>query len=200
MVCGYADIVKPAVNDMDKVKIIVEQCTKLEKASGVKLHRNPQSGKCKLLPMGKWISKLNQNMVMYDFIKLTDMLDVMGVKLSAKYQLTRAKNSDIITEKVKKITNMWCAGRFMALMERAHAINSNVLSTVWFRASSIPLRQTNINSINKAVKSWILQDQFNCKISNQIMYRGIEDSSLGLFHVKSSAEAHLLCSFLETAP
>ena len=38
VVCGYTDDVKPVVNDMDEVKIIVEQCTKLEKASGVKLH------------------------------------------------------------------------------------------------------------------------------------------------------------------
>ena len=77
VVCGYADDVKPMVNNMDEVKIIVEQCTKLEKASGVKLHRNPQSGKCKLLPLGKWIDKLNQNMVPYDFIKLTNTLDMM---------------------------------------------------------------------------------------------------------------------------
>ena len=141
------------------------------------------------------INKLQQNMVPYDFIKLTDTLDVMGVKLCAKYQLTRAKNSDIITSKVKNITNMWHAGRFMALTERAHMINSNVLSTVWFHASSIPLRKNDINSINKAVKSWILQDQFNRKISNQIMYRGIEEGGLGLFHVKSCAEAHLIHSF-----
>ena len=79
-VVGYVDDVKPAVNNMEEVKIIVDQCTKLEKASGVKLHRSPLSGKCKLLPMGKWNNKLKQEMIPYDFIKLTESLDVMEVK------------------------------------------------------------------------------------------------------------------------
>ena len=87
----------------------------------------------------------------------------------------------------------------MALTEHAHAVNSKILSKVWFRMSSIPLRQVDIRNINRAIKSWILQDQFNRKISNQIMYRGTEDGGLGLLHVQSRAEAHLLWTFLETA-
>ena len=85
VVCSYGDDVKPFMNNMDKVKIIVELCTKLEKASGVKLHRDPQSGKCKILPLGKWHDKLKQNTVPFDFIKLMDTLEVMGLKLCSKY-------------------------------------------------------------------------------------------------------------------
>ena len=59
-------------------------------------------------------------MIPYNFIKLMEGLDVMGVKLCAKYQLTRAKNSEYITEKVKNITNMWKSGWFMVLVDRAH--------------------------------------------------------------------------------
>ena len=65
--------------------------------------------------------------------------------------------------------------------------------------SSIPLRNQDIDNITKAMKSWMLQDQFNRKISDQIMYRLTEDGGFGLYHVKSRAESHLLRSFLETA-
>ena len=84
----------------------MDQCTELEKAGGVKLHRDPTSGKCKLLPIENWINKLEQHNIPYDFIKITDTLDVMGIKLCAIYTQTRAKNAEIITEKVKKISNM----------------------------------------------------------------------------------------------
>ena len=152
-ILGYVDDLKPAVNDMEEVEIIIRQCTKLEKASGVKLHREPLSGKCKMLPLGKWNNSLKQEMIPFNFIKLMETLDVMGVKLCSKYQLTRAKNSEMILDKVERITNMWRSGRVMALVDRAHALNSNVLSTVWFRTSSIPLKKKDINNLTKAMKS-----------------------------------------------
>ena len=110
VVVGYADDLKPAITSTKEVEIVVNQCTKLELASGVKLHRSPESGKCKLLPIGKWASTLTQQDIPYNFIKLSDTLNVMGVKICANYRLTRVKNAEIITEKVKNITNLWRSG------------------------------------------------------------------------------------------
>ena len=87
----------------------------------------------------------------------------------------------------------------MPLIDRAHAVNSNILSKVWFRCGSIPLRGDDIKNINKAVKNFIFQDYFNRKISELIIYRPPEEGGLGLFHVKSRSETHLIKTFLETA-
>ena len=86
-------------------------------------------------------------MIPYDFIKIMDGLDCIGIKLCSNFYLTRVKNSEFIVEKVQNITNMWKSGRHMALVDRAHALNSNVLSKVWFGASSIPLRVQDIKNI-----------------------------------------------------
>ena len=191
-VLGYADDLKPGISSLEEIDIIIEQCRKLERASGVKLHRDPKSGKCKLLPLGCWNSNLRQEMIPFDFIKITDGLDIMGVKLCSKFHMTRVKNSEYITEKVDKITNMWKSGRYMALVDRAHTLNSNVLSKVWFRTSSIPLRVQDVQGITRSMKAWMLKDQFNRNISDQIVYRPIEQGRLGLYHIQSRAESHLL--------
>ena len=109
------------------------------------------------------------------------------------------KNADVVTEKVKKMSGMWRASCFMALIDRAHAVNCKILSKIWFSTSSIPLRQDDIRHINAAIRSWILQDQISHRLSNLIMYRGIEDGGLGLLHVQSRSEAHLIRTFLEMA-
>ena len=51
---AYADDVKPAIASMNEFSIIDWGCTLLEKASGVKLHRDPSVGKVKFLPLGRW--------------------------------------------------------------------------------------------------------------------------------------------------
>ena len=198
-ILSYADDLKPTVTSMEEISPIMEQCRKLEESCGIKLHWDPDSGKCKILPLGTWKSILLQEMILCDFIKITDALDCIGVKLCSNYYLTRVKNSEIIVEKVQKITNMWKSGHHMALVDRAHALNSNVLSKVWFRSASIPLRIQDTKNIMRAIKSWMMRDQFNHNISDQIVYRPIDQGGLGLFHVQSRCEAHLLHSFLETA-
>ena len=39
---GYADDLKLSISSLDEIKTVVEQCAKLEKAGGVKLHRPHQ--------------------------------------------------------------------------------------------------------------------------------------------------------------
>ena len=68
---GYADDLKPAVTSMEEVSLVIEQCRKLEISSGVKLHHDPTSGKCKLLPLGLWRQTLTQESIPCDFIKIT---------------------------------------------------------------------------------------------------------------------------------
>jgi hypothetical protein len=50
---AYCDDVKPSVTNMAEFKTIDEACTFFEKSSGCPLHRDPASGKCKLLALGR---------------------------------------------------------------------------------------------------------------------------------------------------
>ena len=96
--------------------------------------------------------------------------------------MTRVKNNEIIVDKVQKIANMWKWGRHMALVDRSHALNAKILSKVWFRASSIPLRVQDMKSITRVIKGW----RINRNISDQIVDRPVERDGLGLYHVQRS--------------
>ena len=196
---GYADDLKIAIRTLEDLIIAVRQCTKMEMASGVRLHRSVTKGKCRLLPVGSWRESLTQSDIPFDFVKISDTLNLLGVSLCATYRLTRKRNAEIIVDKVEKISNLWRAGRFMPLIDRAHAVNSNLLSKIWFRCGSIPLRGNDIKLINKSIKNFIFQDYFNRKISHLIIFRPIEEGGLGLFHTKSRSESYLIKTFLETA-
>ena len=89
-------------------------------------------------------------------------------------------------------------GRFMALLDRAHAINSNVLSKIWYICGSILPRAQDIKAINKNLKAWLYQDLCS-KPSDVALYRPTASGGLGLLHVESRCQAVLIRSFLETA-
>ena len=68
------------------------------KASGCILHRNPASGKVKLLPLGRWKGVLQQEDLPVKYISISDHLDMVGVQLTATFSLTRKLNGDKIQE------------------------------------------------------------------------------------------------------
>ena len=56
---AYADDVKPAISSMQEFYLVDRACCRLERASGVKLNRNPDSGKVKFLALGRWRGTLS---------------------------------------------------------------------------------------------------------------------------------------------
>ena len=169
-----------------------------EKSSGCVLHRDPNSGKCKVLLLGKWRQTVRQEDIPLDYVKVSDHLDMLGVVLKATVTQTRMVNGDEIVRKVKSKVGSWQGGRFMPLSQRPCSVNCYVFSMVYFRCNSIDLRVKDFNSITSSVKSWLYKDQFE-KPEDIILYRPIELGGLGLDHLKSKANARLITSFLETA-
>ena len=86
----------------------------------------------------------------------------------------------------------------MALTMRPFSANSYALSKVWFKCSSISMRQSDISNINTAIKSWLYQDLLQ-KPGELTLYRNCKDGGLGLLNVKYRALALLIRTFMETA-
>ena len=56
---AYADDVKPSITSMQEFFLVDQACSLIERASGVKLHRDPAAGKVKFLPLGRWKGTLS---------------------------------------------------------------------------------------------------------------------------------------------
>ena len=197
-VVAYADDVKPSITSMQEFYLVDNACALLERASGVKLHRDPAAGKVKFLALGRWRGVLTQEDLPHQHIQLSDHLDFVGVELRATFIQTRKANGDQLQTKIKNTVGPWKAGKFMPITMRPYSANTYALSKVWFKCSSINLRVCDINTINSQVKSWLYQDCFE-KPSETVLYRESHDGGLGLFHVRVRAQALLIRSFLETA-
>ena len=65
-VIGYADDVKPAITTMEEFSLVDTALTMFEKASGCKVHCDPQNMKCKFLPLGRWRTTLQQAHILHD--------------------------------------------------------------------------------------------------------------------------------------
>ena len=86
----------------------------------------------------------------------------------------------------------------MPIACRPFSVNTYCLRKVWFRTSSVDLREGDIKAITSRVKSYCYQDLFQ-KPSEVLLYRRVEEGGLGLHHVQSKAQAHLIANFIQTA-
>ena len=197
-VVAYADDVKPSICSMQEFFLVDNACALLERASGLKLHRDPAAGKVKFLALGRWRGTLTQEDLPHQYIQLSNHLDFVGVELRATFTQTRKANGDQLQNKVKNTVGPWKAGRFMPLTLRPYTANTYALSKVWFKCSSLNLRVQDISTINSQVKSWLYQDCLE-KPSELVLHRKTEDGGLGLYNVKIRALALLIRTFLETS-
>ena len=131
-------------------------------------------------------------------MKLSDQLSMVGVELTASWQSTRKVNCDELRNRVKNTIGAWKSGKHMPLVCRPFSLNSYCLSKVWFRTSSVDLRQGDITDITSKCKSWCYQDLLQ-KPSEVILYREVGQGGLGLHHLESKAMAHLISTFMQTA-
>ena len=199
-VISYADDLKPAITSMEELQLVNDASALFEAASGCRLHRDPASLKCKLLPLGKWRQQLSQDDLPDDckYFVLSDHLDMVGVQLRATWIQTRKANGDIIQQRVSSTINPWRAGKFMPLTMRPWSVNTYALSKVWFRCGSVDLREGDISAISKSFKSWLYADLFE-KPSEAVMCRPVSHGGLGVNSVRYKAKATLIRTFLETS-
>jgi hypothetical protein len=197
-VVGYADDLKPAITSMAEFLMVDSASALFERSSGCKLHRDPASGKCKFLPLGRWRGTLVQEDIPCPYMVLSDHLDMLGVELKATPTQTRKANGDILQSRVKNTIGPWQAGKFMPLTQRPWSINSYALSKVWYKCNCLDLRAMDINNITSKVKAWLYADQLE-KPEEIVLYRPASQGGLGLHHVEFKAKAMLTRSFLETA-
>lgn len=197
-VMAFCDDVKPAICSLNEFSIADEAASLFEGAGGTRLHRDPNSNKCKFLPLGRWRQELQQDDIPTPYMRLTDTLDMVGVELCATWSKTRQKNGDSIKNKVSKTIGAWRAGKFMPLTARPVSANMFALSKVLFRCATVNIREGDILSINSSVKRWIYADQL-LKPAEMVLHRPVHQGGLGLVSVKYKARASLLRTFIELA-
>ena len=108
---------------MQEFLLVDKAMSLFEMSSGCKMHRDPTSGKCKFLALGRWRGTLNQEDLTCNFFSLSDHLDMLGVTLKATYTATRKVNGDELQEKIKNVVGPWRFGKFMPLTMRPHSLN-----------------------------------------------------------------------------
>ena len=195
---GYLDDCKPAITTMSEFFLVDKACRLFELSSGCRLHRDPGSNKCKMLALGRWKGTLEQEDVPLPYLRLTDHLDYLGVRLYSNYNATRRENGEILRQKVKDRIGSWKSGKFLPLTSRPWSINSFCLPRLWYRTGCLDLRVGDSNAITSSVKSWLFQDMLE-KPHEMVTYRSVELGGLGMHNVKVRAMAMLIHTFLAQA-
>ena len=193
---AYCDDVKPSITSMAEFMIVDTACSLFEKSSGCKLHRDPSTGKCKFLPLGRWKSTLQQEDIPLPYMVLSDSLEMVGVELKSTWMKSRKVNGDIIQSRVSNTVNAWKSGKFMDLTSRPWSLNTYAFSKIWYKCHTVDLRAADINSLTSKGKSWLFQDMLE-KPEPMVLFRPIHMGGLGLHEVQSKALASLIRTFME---
>ena len=135
---------------------ILDKCLKLfEQASGCRFHRDPHSQKCTVMPLGnRWMNKIKDDCPL-PFLQVTDRIDVLGISLHRTWTSTKSKTGEKILNKISILTGKWNRGRFYDLLLRPHIVNTYLLSNVWYYASVIDLKVTDVVSVQSMSNKYV---------------------------------------------
>ena len=194
---GYIDDIKTSVSNIQEFQILDRALQLFEASSGCKLHRDVNSGKCNLLPLGLW-SRWKQEDIPLSYMKITDNLSFLGVNLAQNSSKTRQMNGEALTEKVKKTIDSFKSGRFSPLTCRPHATNTYVMSKIIYRAATVELRSSDLKKIQSSIKSYVTQDML-LKPNALILFRGADEGGLDLMHTASRCQAILIKTLVDQA-
>ena len=86
----------------------------------------------------------------------------------------------------------------MPLTQRPFSANTYCMSKIWFRSTSINLRESDIKTLNSNIKSWIFADQLESP-EEIVLHRPRNKGGLNLVNLRFKALAEMIRSFLETA-
>ena len=166
----------------------LQYCSILKKPTDI------NSGKVKFLPLGRWRGTLQPDDLPVNYIKISEHLDMLGVKIKATYAQTKRINCDEMYDKLSNLTRVWKSGRYMPLSMRSWSLNSFALPLLWYKAHCIDMREGDYSRLTSCVKSWLYADMLE-KPEELLMVRDRREGGLGVHHVKSKVTAILIKSF-----
>ena len=196
-VIGFVDDLKGVITSAKEFETLDKALRLFEQASGSRLHRDPATKKCQVLPLGRW-SNWKQSDVPLDYMAVVDEINLLGVKLARNIAKTRATNGDELTKKVQTTIGCYKAGRFSPLVCRPYTANTFVMSKISYRSSVVNLRLADTNKIQAMVKQWITQHLL-LKPPEVLLFREVEEGGLALVNTAARCTANLLKNFVEQA-
>ena len=131
-------------------------------------------------------------------MRLTDKLEMVGVKLCDLWTTTRRINGESLKQKINNLMGSWRAGKFMPFILRPFSVNTYAFSKVWFRCCTVNLRESDLIAMNSSVKKWLYADLL-LKPEELLLHRSVYHGGLGLSSIKWKSVAFLIRTFLELA-
>ena len=192
---GFVDDLKAIVSTKDEFLMLDKALSLFEKASGSRLHRDPTTKKCEILPLGKW-SRWTQADSPLPYMSIVDQLNFLGVYLTRSPTKTRTANGDSLVARIKSTIGGYQAGRHSPLVCRPYTLNTYILSKVTYKASVINLRAQDYHAIGAAAKRWACQHLL-LKPPEILLYRKAEDGGLGLIQIEARCQAYLIKNFVD---
>ena len=197
-VVSYVDDIMPFITEEDEF-FILDKCLKLfEQASGCRFHRDPESQKCTVMPLGnRWKNKMKNNCPL-PYLQVTDRIDVLGISLHQTWTSTKSKNGDKLVNKISTIIGKWNSGRFYDLLLRPNIVNTYLFSNIWYYASVIDLKVADVTNM-QSISNRYVHSNSSLRPEAIANYVDKKDGGLGVIHVKSKAIALFVKNLMKEA-
>ena len=192
-VIGYVDDIAPYITKKEEFTILDESLITFERASGCKFHRDQNSQKCKVMPIGPWKKWLTQDKVPLPFLRVTDHLEILGAKFFESWSKTKNYIGENLVETVKNKANRWKGGRFYELTQKPHIVNTWLFSNLWYNASVIDLKCGDMDKIQQYGNNYVFKGSGTPRRpEKEVNYIDKKDGGLQITHIRAKCNALLI--------
>ena len=133
---AFADDLKVFIADLREISMCYNEIEKFEVISGLKMHRDPQRGKCQALPFGSH----REYMEWPEWISVRDCIKVVGIIYTNKRDEFEKVNTKLVSQNFFNALQK-VSGMRGTLFQKVYVVNTFLFSKLWYVCQAVKLEK-----------------------------------------------------------
>ena len=188
---AFADDLKVFIADLREISMCYNEIEKFEVISGLKMHRDPQRGKCQALPFGSH----REYMEWPEWISVRDCIKVVGIIYTNKREEFEKVNTKLVSQNFYNALQK-VSGMRGTLFQKVYVVNTFLFSKLWYVCQAVQLEKNELENILKRAFDFIYAGE-NERPVRALNFRDKSLGGLGLINPLIKAKALLMKNMIK---
>ena len=179
------------IADLREKSVCYNEIEKFEVISGLKMHRDPQRGKCQALPFGSH----REYMEWPEWISVRDCIKVVGIIYTNKREEFEKVNTKLVSQNFYNALQK-VSGMRGTLFQKVYVVNTFLFSKLWYVCQAVQLEKNELENILKRAFDFIYAGE-NERPVRALNFRDKSLGGLGLINPLIKAKALLMKNMIK---
>ena len=183
----FADDCKAFISDIEEIDDLLKLIEEFEGVSGVRMHRDPQKGKCQALPFGD--HKQYKDWNRWPWVSVQNKVKIVGAIFCNDNDIDKL-NSDLACQNFYYELQKYFGFRG-TIFQKVSIVNTYLFSKIWYLSQAFQMNHKDLEKVTSRALNFIYAGE-NERPIRPLNFRKKGQGGVGLIHPRIKSEAFLI--------